>query len=83
MTVSLPWYTATWWRTAPSTRRADLASQQRLDQTCLTWSYGVGAEYKFTPQWSAVLQYDEHDLKFAGDNRDRISVVSLGARYRF
>lgn len=53
------------------------------DETAFGWSYGLGAEYTFTPQWSAVLQYDEHDLKFAGDSRDRINVVSLGVRYRF
>lgn len=47
------------------------------------WSYGVGAEYSFNPQWSAVLQYDEHELKFAGGGRDRISATSLGLRYRF
>lgn len=47
------------------------------------WSYGVGAEYLFTPQWSAVLQYDEHELEFAGSGRERISATSLGVRYRF
>lgn len=47
------------------------------------WSYGVGAEYAFTPQWSAVLQYDEHDLKFAGGDRNRISTTALGLRYRY
>ncbi len=47
------------------------------------WSYGVGAEFTFNPKWSAVLQYDEHDLKFAGGGRDRVSATSLGVRYRF
>lgn len=47
------------------------------------WAYGLGAEYTFHPQWSAVLQYEEHDLKFAGGDRDRISATSLGLRYRF
>lgn len=47
------------------------------------WSYGVGAEYAFNPQWSAVLQYDEHNLKFAGGDRNRVSATSLGLRYRF
>ncbi len=46
-------------------------------------SYGIGAEYSFTPQVSAVLQYDEHDLKFAGSGRDRISATTVGLRYRF
>lgn len=46
-------------------------------------SYGVGAEFLFTPQLSAVAQYDEHRLKFVGSGRDRIGVASLGLRYRF
>ena len=46
-------------------------------------SYGVGAEYLFTPQLSAVLQYDEHRLEFAGTGRDRIGAATLGLRYRF
>ena len=47
------------------------------------WAYGVGAEFAFNPQWSAVLQYDEHYLKFAGGSRDRVSAAALGLRYGF
>jgi OmpA-OmpF porin, OOP family len=46
-------------------------------------SYGVGAEYLFTPQLSGVIQYDEHRLEFAGTGRDRIGAATLGLRYRF
>jgi OOP family OmpA-OmpF porin len=46
-------------------------------------SYGLGAEYVFNPQLSAVLQYDEHRLKFAGDGRDRVNATTVGLRYRF
>lgn len=46
-------------------------------------SYGIGAEFAFNTQLSAVLQYDEYNLKFAGNNRDRINTTSLGLRYRF
>lgn len=46
-------------------------------------SYGVGAEYAFTPQWSALLQYESHDLKFAGDSNERVGVTTLGVRYRY
>jgi opacity protein-like surface antigen len=46
-------------------------------------SYGVGAEYLITPQWSAALQYDSHKLKFAGGNDDRVGVTTLSARYHF
>lgn len=46
-------------------------------------SYGIGAEFLFNPQLSAVLQYDEYNLKFAGGTRDKINTTSLGLRYRF
>jgi OmpA-OmpF porin, OOP family len=46
-------------------------------------SYGLGVEYAFTPQWSALLQYESHDLKFAGDNTERVGVTTLGVRYHF
>ncbi len=48
-------------------------------------SGGVGAEYMFSPNFSGVLQYDVHDLKFAGgsSDRDRINVTSLGLRYTY
>lgn len=46
-------------------------------------SYGLGVEYAFTPQWSALLQYESHDVQFAGDNTDRIGVTTLGVRYRY
>lgn len=46
-------------------------------------SYGVGAEYAFNPQLSAVVQYDSHDLKFAGNGRDRVSATTAGLRYKF
>ena len=46
-------------------------------------SYGLGAEYVFNPKISAILQYDEHKLKFVGAGRDRISATTVGLRYRF
>lgn len=46
-------------------------------------SYGLGAEYVFNQQLSAVLQYDEHRLKFVGTGRDRVSATTVGLRYRF
>lgn len=48
-------------------------------------SGGVGAEYMFSPNFSGVLQYDVHDLRFAGgaSDRDRIGVTSLGLRYTY
>lgn len=46
-------------------------------------SYGLGAEFLFNPQISAVLQYDEHRLKFITTGRDRVSATTVGLRYRF
>lgn len=46
-------------------------------------SYGLGVEFNFTPQWSAVMQYEEHKMKFVGGETDRVGLTSLSARYRF
>lgn len=46
-------------------------------------SLGLGAEYVFTTQLSAVLQYELHDLKFAGSGRDHVGNTTIGMRYRF
>jgi len=46
-------------------------------------SYGLGVEYAFTPQWSALLQYESHEMKFAGDADDRIGITTVGVRYRY
>lgn len=47
------------------------------------WSYGIGAEMLLSAQWSGVLQYDEHYVKFPGGSSDRVSATSLGLRYRY
>lgn len=52
-------------------------------ETGLDWTYGVGAEYVFTRQWSGVLQYDENTMKFAGGGTDRITNLALGVRYLY
>ena len=46
-------------------------------------SYGIGAEYTFTPQWAAVVQIESHKMRFAGGNKDRVSLATLGVRYSF
>jgi hypothetical protein len=47
------------------------------------WSYGVGAELVINPQWSAVLQYDEHYMKFAGNSSERLSTTTIGVRMHY
>lgn len=46
-------------------------------------NYGIGAEYMFSTNVSAVLQYDEYRLKYPGQGKDKISTTSLGIRYNF
>lgn len=46
-------------------------------------SYGVGAEYAINTNWSAVVRYDEHKLKFAGGNKETIGNTSIGLKYKF
>jgi opacity protein-like surface antigen len=47
------------------------------------WSYGVGAEYMITPQWSATLQYAEHFVKYPVTGSERVSSTMLGARFYY
>lgn len=46
-------------------------------------SYGLGAEFVFNPSWSAVVQYDEYNMRYPGSTRDRIDTTTVGLRYRF
>lgn len=46
-------------------------------------SVGAGVSYDFTEQWSAVLQWDRHDFKFAGAGRENVNATTLGVKYRF
>lgn len=46
-------------------------------------SYGIGAEWNFTPAWSAVVQYDEYNPRYNGGSRERLNTTTLGVRYHF
>jgi len=46
-------------------------------------SYGVGASYYFTPQVAATLEWERHDMKFAGTGRDGIQAVTVGLKYQY
>lgn len=52
-------------------------------QSSWNMSYGIGAQYSFTSNLSAVLQYDEYRMKFAGTGTDRINTTMLGLRYAY
>jgi OOP family OmpA-OmpF porin len=47
------------------------------------WSYGLGVEVQLAAQWSGVLLYEEHTMKFPGSSSDRISATKLGLRYHY
>lgn len=46
-------------------------------------SYGVGVGYDFGNRWGLVLQWDRHDMKFAGHGRENVDAASVGLKYRF
>lgn len=45
--------------------------------------YGVGASYDFTPQLSAVLEFDSRDYRFAGTGRDAVRATTVGLQYKY
>lgn len=47
------------------------------------WSYGVGGELLISPQWSAVVNYDEAYMKFPGTDSKKIATTTIGARFHF
>ena len=46
-------------------------------------SYGAGAEYNFTQNVSAVVQYDEYRMPYPGGSKEKLNNNSVGIRYRF
>lgn len=53
------------------------------DATGVGILFGLGLEFVMTPQWSALLEYDSHNMKFAGDRYDRVGLATVGVRYAF
>lgn len=45
-------------------------------------TYGVGVDFNFTQNLTAVLQYDRSRVSFVGD-KDHISTTSVGLKYRY
>ncbi|MET0310469.1 MAG: outer membrane beta-barrel protein [Burkholderiaceae bacterium] len=45
-------------------------------------SYGLGASVDFTQNWSLVLEWERHDVRFAG-GRDPVKTTTLGVKYGF
>ncbi len=46
-------------------------------------SYGVGAEYNFTQNVSAVVQYDEYRMSYPGGSKEKVNNTSVGVRFRY
>lgn len=46
-------------------------------------SYGLGLNWDFRPNMSAVVAWDSHDFKFASSGRDAVRSTSLGLKYRY
>ena len=46
-------------------------------------SYGVGAEYNFTQNVSAVVQYDEYRMPYPGEGKEKVNNTSVGIRFRY
>lgn len=47
-------------------------------------SYGAGLSYDFQrSNWAALLEWERHRFKFAGDRREWVEAVSAGVKYRF
>lgn len=45
-------------------------------------AYGAGLRWNFTPQWSAVLEWERHRMRFA-DGRADVDLTTLGVQYRY
>lgn len=45
-------------------------------------SYGLGARWAFTPQWAAVVEWENHRFKFSDGNAD-VKLTTVGLQYRF
>lgn len=45
-------------------------------------TYGLGVNFDFSPSLAAVLEFDQSNLRFAGD-KERVNTTSVGLKYRF
>lgn len=46
-------------------------------------SYGLGLDWAFSDNWSAVLDWQRHRFDFAGDDNGWVRSTSIGLKYRF
>ena len=46
-------------------------------------AYGLGVDWAFSDNWSAVLDWQRHRFDFAGDENGWVRATSVGLKYRF
>ena len=46
-------------------------------------AYGLGVDWAFSSNWSAVLDWQRHRFDFAGDDNGWVRSTSIGLKYRF
>ena len=46
-------------------------------------SIGAGLSWDFSPNMSAVLEWDRYDFRFQGTGRDAVHATSIGLQYRY
>jgi hypothetical protein len=46
-------------------------------------AYGLGVDWAFSSNWSAVLDWQRHRFDFAGDDNGWVRATSIGLKYRF
>ncbi len=46
-------------------------------------SIGAGVSWDFSPNMSAVLEWDRYDFRFQGSGRDAVHATSIGLQYRY
>jgi len=46
-------------------------------------SYALGASYDLSRATSLLVEWDRHDMHFAGRGRESIDAVNLGVKFRF
>jgi opacity protein-like surface antigen len=71
----------TYGRTDVSTN--GVATVNTGSERAFAWSYGIGGEFLVSANWSAVLAYDEHYVRYPVDGNERVSLTTLGVRYRY
>lgn len=72
--------TYAWTRTSTGTLAVDVDGGK---DSGAGLSYGAGLRFNATPNWALVLEWDRHEMRFAGNSKRDVSLTTLGVQYRF